>query len=317
MTLTMCPVCFDSCVKIYADKFYLHQGVVYDLVRCTQCGLVRVDPMPTPEEVTRFYDRQYFEKDSNDLLQRAGYFDSSEILGARYEEILHWVEKFRSAPGRFLDVGCAGGEFLQVARQKGWEPTGLDVSKAAVQEARQRCPERVILGREETLLGEGAQFDLIHCGHTLEHMPDPAGFLLNAHRLLVKGGHLVVEVPSYVNSVYFSIARLLSRLRQHKGGRDAAVFQGLKVQGGPLLQAPYHLFEFNNRTLRRLLENQGFRVLSIRQWVSLPPEPSRHASLFRRLLQLTFRALNRLAQWGVLPGGQVLMICQKEPKARS
>ena len=271
--------------------------------------------MPTPEQATQFYDRAYFETDYNALLDRAGYFDSAETLRRRYRDILHWVEEYRGPPGRFLDLGCAGGEFLQVARQKGWEPTGLDVSEAAVSEARRRCSERVILGDEEILLREGAQFELVHCGHTLEHMPDPATFLDKAHSLLVEGGHLVVEVPTYVNSFYFTLARLLRRGLGQKAARDAAVLQGLKVQSGPLLQAPYHLFEFNSRTLRKILENHGFQVLRVRQWVSLPPEPSEQATLFRRVLQLAFRALNRLAQWGALPGGQVLMITQKGAKS--
>ncbi len=308
-----CPVCHSNQAESYAAEFYQHREQIYDLLRCMGCGLVRVSPLPSPEEVATYYVREYFEADYNSLLARGSYFENEEPLRRRYSEVLDLVRPFRAEPGRFLDVGCAGGYFLKVAREQGWEPTGIELSEEAAVEARKLVDERVIAGRPEDIRDQGERFELIHCGHTLEHMTDPGMFVECARELLVEGGHLAIEVPCYVNSFYFAGVRLLGWLAQenvsHQESRS--MLYALKVQRGPRQQPPYHLFEFTPSTLKKLMEKHGLKVVKVYQSVPVPSRPEQGSGWLRRLAQVGFRSLDWLARQGLIRGGQVMVICEK------
>lgn len=98
--------------------------------------------------------------------------------------------------GTLLDVGCAHGRFLAVAREY-FECDGAEISEYALAAARQSLPDlRFHVGSIETL-NPRRQYDVITCFDVLEHVPDLDGALHRLHRLLRRGGILVIAVPVY------------------------------------------------------------------------------------------------------------------------
>jgi SAM-dependent methyltransferase len=100
--------------------------------------------------------------------------------------------------GNLLDVGCGEGVFVHYAREKGFNAFGIDFSQESI-EAGKRLYELDTIYNctlQDVPIKTGiAQFDVITCFEVLEHLDDPAGFLLNISKLLKKDGHLVVSVP--------------------------------------------------------------------------------------------------------------------------
>ena len=89
-----------------------------------------------------------------------------------------------AGPGRLLDVGCGAGQFLDVARARGWAAEGTEISSSAVRFLEERghvvhsCPLpglRVKPYRAITMF------------EVLEHVRDPWDYLRAARRLLVPG----------------------------------------------------------------------------------------------------------------------------------
>jgi len=137
-----------------------------------------------------------------------------------------------------LDVGAYCGYFLDVAREGGFRPEGLELSKWAAERARS-------LGFEvhgETLAdraARGASYDTITMWDVIEHMADPRAELESVFGLLPPGGMLhlsTIDVGS-------PVARVMGRR-------------------WPWLME-MHLHYFDRSTITRLLEEVGFVDVSI------------------------------------------------------
>jgi SAM-dependent methyltransferase len=102
-------------------------------------------------------------------------------------------------PGRILDVGCATGDFLKVARGRGWQVLGADPSVAREQvEAEGIALVGTTVHDAEV---EPGSLDAVTFWDVLEHITDPVADLTRARRLLRPGGVLALTVPDSANLV--------------------------------------------------------------------------------------------------------------------
>lgn len=200
--------------------------------RCPGCGLVWVEPMPSAEELASYYDRSYRDGDYTT------YAEAEDIRRRIAEHRLSVVRPFARS-GRWLDVGCGAGHFVEAAARGGLEIHGIDVSPAAVERARARGLDVEVATVER--FRPAAPFDTICAFDVLEHMREPDAFLRHLHGWLAADGALALTLPN-VNSIY---PRLL--MRRHW-------FYYLPHE---------HLFYFNPDTVTRLLRQEGFEVRRI------------------------------------------------------
>jgi 2-polyprenyl-3-methyl-5-hydroxy-6-metoxy-1,4-benzoquinol methylase len=198
-------------------------------VRCSGCDLEWLEPMPTSAEIDAYYEWAYREG------IYAPYAEADDIRRLIAEHRLSVVQP-RARAGRWLDVGCATGHFVEAARRAGQAAEGLDVSPGAVERARARGLT-AHLGRVEDFRPD-APYDTITAFDVIEHLLDPRGFLDRLRSWLVPGGTLALTLPD-VGSIY---PRLL--MRRHW-------FYYLPSD---------HLYYFNPRTIARLLAEQRFTV---------------------------------------------------------
>ncbi len=96
---------------------------------------------------------------------------------------------------RVLEVGPGKGEFLKALSQRFDQVVGIDISPVMLEQAGEQVKDAanvtLLEGSTETLLTEGAQFDVIIYNMVLHHVPMPeseiaqCGKLLNANGLLI------------------------------------------------------------------------------------------------------------------------------------
>ena len=95
-----------------------------------------------------------------------------------------------------LDGGCGGGILSEALAEKGARVTGIDLSLASLQVARQHAQERGLkidyrLESAEVLAEDAAAaFDVVTCMEMLEHVPDPSQVVAACSRLVKPGGHV-------------------------------------------------------------------------------------------------------------------------------
>jgi SAM-dependent methyltransferase len=231
------------------DRLYRTTRKQFAVLRCQQCGLARLDPQPSPEELRRYYPDTYWFAPDRSFVGRMEEWYRRVVLRGHVRFVERALRGSR-ARGPLLDVGCGGGLFLGMMRRRGFRVVGLDSSReAAVVAWRHQHVPAVVANLERAPFRPGS-FAGITMSHVLEHLPDPCVYLAAAHRLLEPDGRLVVNVPNAAS------------LQFHLLGRR---WNGIDV--------PRHLFDYRDRDVERVLEVMGFEVVR-RSYFSLRDNPA-------------------------------------------
>ncbi len=154
------------------------------------------------------------------------------LLNARWR--LDLIRRIKPA-GKLLEVGCARGDFLRVARDS-FDAYGVEPNPELADSAAQVAP--VYRDIIERTAWNG--FDVVASFHVIEHVDSPRSFIAASAERLKVGGLLAIETPN-IDSFPFKV--LKSRWRQF---------------------IPEHYFFFNPKTLSRLLNDHGLAVESIK-----------------------------------------------------
>jgi SAM-dependent methyltransferase len=101
-----------------------------------------------------------------------------------------------SGEQRLLDIGCGFGHFLQVARQRGYQPTGSEVDRDFAIRAEKRCGCPVVCKGLSALRSTAAPFDVITLIDSFYYFSDPVGVLRNCAQLLSRGGRILIRVTN-------------------------------------------------------------------------------------------------------------------------
>jgi SAM-dependent methyltransferase len=207
----------------------------FDFIACTQCELVRLDPLPTAAELDAHYGAR-----ATDGNYR---FEASFERASSDQKTLAKVEQ-RGSPGkgRIFDIGCLYGQFLDFAGLQGWETWGLELQAPAAEHAARRHPGRISCTTVEAFnLAPSAPlgtFDAVVASGVIEHALDPTAILDVALKLLKPGGLLLLQTPNHG-----------SLLRRMMG------------KYWPPYAAPEHTFYFSAANLKRFVEAKGFEAV--------------------------------------------------------
>jgi SAM-dependent methyltransferase len=95
---------------------------------------------------------------------------------------------------RLLDIGASIGTLVALAREQGWEATGIEPDRQACRIAIERG-----IPVEGGFFGRGvfapASYDAVVASHVVEHVPDPVEFLTAIHDVLRPGGVALLVCP--------------------------------------------------------------------------------------------------------------------------
>ena len=160
-------------------------------------------------------------------------------------------------PGRMLDVGCCDGSWLRMWQARGWQPFGIDVSRANVDAASQYVDARQCDLNADRFPFDDAFFDLIFAGEIIEHLVDTDGFLSEISRCLKIGGHAIITTPNLVS--------FENRLRILFGIYPIWVNYNLEGSG--------HVRAYTPSVLKKQMATHGLKVTKhVGNWVPFLPQ---------------------------------------------
>jgi SAM-dependent methyltransferase len=233
-----CPVCFSARFKVkYPDTlgaetpcfdydFRPAHTRTYRIVKCLDCGHGYSSPRPA-----RLSENYQTTEDGVYLR------DQRQRLATARKVVPHLL---RFLPqGRLLDVGCATGDFLSVAREY-FKVEGLEISEWSADIARSKG--FVIHNGELGSIKANETYDVITLWGVIEHFEEPVREVKNIARLLRKGGIVGVWTGDFESSLSWLLGR-----------------KWWWVQG-------QHINLFSKRSLHKLFDDQGFEVVEIRMY---------------------------------------------------
>jgi SAM-dependent methyltransferase len=199
------------------------------LVRCKFCAFQYVTPRVPEDLVLTGY------KHGDDPT----YVSQLAAREATFARSLDRIERAAPGKGRLLDIGTAAGAFVAAARDRGWDAEGCEPNEWLADWGSRHYDIPI---RKGDLLHQqyaDASFDVITLWDVIEHIPNPVAVLERCRALLKPGGVLVVNYPD----IGSWIARVLGRRW--------------------LFLNAVHLYYFDRRTIRLMLEKSGYRVEAV------------------------------------------------------
>jgi 2-polyprenyl-3-methyl-5-hydroxy-6-metoxy-1,4-benzoquinol methylase len=207
-----------------------------DIYRCSDCGLLA--------------QRQSHDHDAIvSLLKSEKYLD--EAIGQlnlkekqhQFRQLIDIIRRHGTLNGaRVLDVGANTGVFLNMLREYTPHLRGIEPSVDAVAAARKFFDLDIQNGVIAELASEDESFDVITIFDVIEHLTHPARDLAQLLPKLRRGGRIYITT--------------------HDSGTLYARLWGSHY---PMLMYQ-HFFHFSPKTLARLLERVGYRVVARRHF---------------------------------------------------
>ena len=225
-----CTICGSHLTRVFGGK---NNCTLYE---CMGCRLVFVHPIP--QNLEQIYGKEYFKKEEGNTAHGYSDYDKDkEPMRSIFEWYIQKCETYVSGR-KLFDVGAATGYVLNIAKKRGWQTYGSELSSYAAGVAASRG-HQMIQGRL-TKARQLPHVDAVMMWDVLEHVDDPRAYIKAVNTMLPMGGVLMISTPDK--------SSLWSRL------------MGMRWQ---LIVPPEHLFYYSPSNLSRLLTECGFEVKEI------------------------------------------------------
>ncbi len=209
------------------SKYLEKEVIIYS--KCLKCGLIFRKKKIEIDEIEKVYDnKKYF----------LGYLRNYQEFIKIFNQMLKLIEKYKN-PGKILDVGCGIGLFLYLAKQKGWNENGIEISKFSSDFAKNKLKLNVIKSDNLSTF-QNNFFDVVVVNHVLEHVENPLLLLTQIKEKLNKNGILFIGVPN-INGLY----------------------PRFQKENWPSLQSSTHIYQFTPKTLKLLLRKISFKPIKL------------------------------------------------------
>lgn len=153
-----------------------------------------------------------------------------------------------------LDFGCGEGRYIEeFLKINPYKIIGTDISSYAINRAKKKFPKArfYAVSGDDKLPVTSNTVDFILAADVIEHIFDVSNFLLEMNKSLKKGGKIFISTP------YHGLIKNL-----------IIALVGFDIAFNPTHQ---HIRFFTKKSLSKLLENHGFKVLSYGQYGRFKP----------------------------------------------
>ncbi len=226
-----------NCINCKKQMTYYFTKKGFKILKCTHCKLLVVENVP--EDLAPFYSEGYFTGD----VTLDGYMDyelDKEVTKSTY---VYYLDKIQeqlqgNKNPKLFEVGCATGFFLQLAKDRDFEVSGIDVSEYAIKKGQEKGLVVTVAAIED--ITNDTKSDVIAMYDLIEHVKNPVDVLQRTRDMLVPGGLIVLTTPD--------------------AGSLWARAWGTKWHA---FVPPQHLFYFSDKNLCEILTAHGFEVVTV------------------------------------------------------
>jgi len=224
-----CNVCGSTSRK------FLFAKRDYKIWKCANCSFYFVYPIPTKKQLKNFYSNIMFKRGEK---YQYKIVDNELIYSEKQNDVrkLKYVRKFIKS-GKLLDVGCARGFFLFLTKNN-FNVNGIEYSNSAVKIAKQLG---LNVKEGEIFDIKNKNYDVITLWDVIEHVKNPDYLLKDVNHKLKRGKYLFLST-----------------------GDSDTLIPKISLKNWSLMTPPMHLHFFSNKTIKKILEKNGFQILELK-----------------------------------------------------
>jgi|GEM_PF-6548513 len=227
--INCCPVCGGTRFRPMRKGTYKDMEATYG--RCPTCGLTYWKPFPADTVLASYYSTHFS-------------LPSGQPQKAQYKMTLAIDFLSRYKYKTLLEVGCGQGHALVIAKQQGFDVTGIEIDTRSVKQAAKLYGMHLLVGSPQDVdaLTPDRRYDVICAFDVLEHLNQPNEALDKMISVLEPKGALVLTTHN--------MRSIFSRL--------------FGEQWRPMISYPGHLTNFTPESLLIMLQKHGLRAESMR-----------------------------------------------------
>jgi len=240
ITITNCPVCSSSNIeKVFDTVDHFSSGEVFPVCDCRECGFRFTNNFPSEDIIGKYYDSPDYISHSDShkgLINRLYHYFRKRMLKKKVDLV---ATHAKDNSIRLLDIGCGTGYFLQAAKKRGWNVSGIEKNAKARESAKIRTG--LVVKDENSLWNiENGAFDVVTLWHVLEHMEKLNESLEKLNDILTPDGTAVIALPNH-------------------HAYDARFYQAFWAA----YDVPRHLWHFSPDAVEKLLNKHHLRIIDI------------------------------------------------------
>ena len=211
-------------------------------------GFFEVHPKPLTSELSEYYAKKYYQG-SNGSYAYSYSEDELQYFKVSAKIALRTIYRFVTPKTfKLLDLGCGEGFFADLFCREGWKPSLVDFSDDGLKRHNPALLKNFVQSDVIKYTEEAKKhlktFDVINLDNVLEHVIDPIRLLRNLKSNMSDSTILRIEVPNDFSSFQ-------------------SLLTNLNCTEETWISPPEHLSYFNTNSLKALLDNQGFALLSL------------------------------------------------------
>ena len=238
---TACPACASADIQavdvISIPRHSTGRGVAF-VTGCRDCGLLFTNPLPSPEDLKRFYAPGGTWASAHTAQAASLQLEYERRVGKQkppkkkrpytsrgllLDALARHVPVYAPPPGaKVLDVGCGDGQFLDRFQDNGWKTYGIEPSTtvAFLRHVALEAPP------------QDQSFDLVLLRHVLEHVASPLQLLRQITGAVRPRGALFISVPRLDTLAEHRDLRYCLNSQTHIVGFSQTCLEGLLARAG-------------------------------------------------------------------------------------
>lgn len=179
-----------SCTICKNKGKYLFSTLNKEILYCESCSLAWTANFSEP-------NYKHYHRDQTS-------YQDDKLFENIFQKTFNLALKYKSSPGKILEIGSSTGLLLSIFKNAGWHTTGIEPSREASKISKSKGIHTVN-SNFEAYKGKSNYFDLIIANHTLEHLKNPFFVLKKINHLLKDDGVSIISVPNFdsINSKLF------------------------------------------------------------------------------------------------------------------
>lgn len=192
-----CTICDNRSAEVFMEPWVIENdpaklygaasGIsgTQRLVKCKVCGMIYESPRYDAATIVKGY-----------MASQEGDHDSQYPMRVYsfYRTLKKQAKRLPPPGAKVLDIGTAGGAFLDAAKQYGYDAYGMEPSADLVARGKARGL-KIEQGTIESHGFETGSFDMVCLWDVIEHLPDPKAALVEIKKLLKPNGILLINFP--------------------------------------------------------------------------------------------------------------------------